>query len=151
MDDPAVRADAGAKAEPVVATVPGNSSLKDSCTYALDLIKQFLTFTAGGIAFVLGVVSTGKPSGFSPLFVALSIGLLALSGACGLLSFMCIVGNIKDQQSYNIDDPSVKCLTILQILLFCGGVSVLFFPTFQTAKGQQAALSPPTAPSPAHP
>jgi hypothetical protein len=140
------------QAPPPQAAQP-DTSLKDSCTYALDLIKQFLTFSAAGIAFVLGVVTAGKGPGFSPTFVAWSVGLLVASAACGLLSFMCIVGNVKGDQSYNIDDASVKRFAIFQILLFCAGVAVLFLPTFQLAKAQQIAPTSSAAltPSPTHP
>jgi hypothetical protein len=147
-DDPGAAIAAKAKDNP---SLKDSSTSKDSCTYALDLIKQFLTFSAAGIAFVLGVVSAGKPSSFSPLFVTLSVGLLAVSVACGLLSFMCIVGNVKDHQSYDIDDPSVKWLAVFQILLFCGGVAVLFLPTFQAAKAQQTTPPAVASPSPAQP
>jgi hypothetical protein len=127
---------------------PVNPSARDSCTFALDLIKQFLTFSAAGIAFVLGVVSSGKSAAFTPFYVAWSVGLLVASVACGLLSFMCIVGNVKDHQSYDIDDPWVKGFTICQILIFCAGVAVLFFPTLQTAQGQQVAPPPSVSPTP---
>jgi hypothetical protein len=113
------------------------SEFKDSCECARELIKQFLTFSAAGIAFVLGVAYAGKPSGFSVCYVALSIGLLAASIICGLISFMCIVGNTKTEKNYDIDEPSVKWLTIFQIFLFCGGVLTLFFPTLQTASAHE--------------
>jgi hypothetical protein len=155
---PSVAAPAAAQPPPPPPPeTPANTSAKDSCTFALDLIKQFLTFSAAGIAFVLGIVSSGKSAAFTPFYVSWSVGLLVASVACGLLSFMCIVGNVKDHQSYDIDDAWVKGLTMFQILIFCAGVAVLFFPTLQTARAQQVAPSgaasptPTPAPTPMHP
>jgi hypothetical protein len=128
-----------------------NDPLQDSCGYALDLIKQFLTLSAAGIAFIVGLVFADKPGKLSAGSVRLSLILLGLSILCGWLSFMSIVGKVNKRQSYDVYDRAIQAFSALQILLFCGGVVTLFFPTLQTAETQQAA--PPTlaSPSPTHP
>lgn len=128
-----------------------NDPLKDSCGYALDLIKQFLTLSAAGIAFVVGLVYADKPGKISAFWVAFSLSLLGFSIFCGWLSFMGIVGKVNKRQSYDVYDRTIQAFCALQILLFCGAVLILFFPTLQTAKTQQAAPPPLVSPSPAHP
>jgi hypothetical protein len=119
-----------------------NDPLKDSCGYALDLIKQFLTLSAAGIAFVVGLVYADKPGKIPACAVASSLSLLGLSLLCGWLSFMGIVGKVNKRQSYDIYDRTIQAFCALQILLFCGGVLILFFPTLQTAISQQKAAAP---------
>ena len=129
----------------------GNDPLKDSCGYALDLIKQFLTLSAAGIAFVVGLVYADKPGKIPASSVACSLTLLGLSLLCGWLSFMGIVGKVNKRQSYDIYDRTIQAFCALQILLFCGGVLILFFPTLHTAKTQQDTLAPTVRPAPSHP
>jgi cytochrome bd-type quinol oxidase subunit 2 len=128
-----------------------NDPLKDSCGYALDLIKQFLTLSAAGIAFVVGLVYADKPGKIPASSVAFSLSLLGLSFLCGWLSFMGIVGKVNKRQSYDIYDRLIQAFCALQILLFCGGVLILFFPTLHTAKTQQDALAHMAPPTPSHP
>jgi hypothetical protein len=70
---------------------------KDGCEYALDLSKQFITFSAAGLAFLLGLAAaeTTRP----PFLVTLLVLILfALSVAAGLLFHMKVTGNVADQQ-----------------------------------------------------
>jgi hypothetical protein len=124
----------------------GADPLKDSCEYALDLIKQFLTLSAAGIAFVVGLVFADKPCKLTPLSVGWSLTLFGLSIFCGWLCFMRVVGKINQEKSYNIFEPFAQVMSILQILLFCGGVLVLFSPTLHAVRiqGKPAALSKET-------
>jgi hypothetical protein len=128
-----------------------NDPLKDSCGYALDVIKQFLTLSAAGIAFIVGLVFADKPGKLSADSVRLSLIFLGLSILCGWLSFMSIVGKVNKRQSYDVYDRGIQAFSALQILLFCGGVLTLFFPTLQTARAQQAAPPALASPSSTHP
>jgi hypothetical protein len=128
-----------------------NDPLKDSCGYALDLIKQFLTLSAAGIAFIVGLVYADKPGKLSAASVKLSLILLGVSILFGWLSFMSIVGKVNKRQSYDVYDCAIQAFSALQILLFCGGVLTLFFPTLQTAETQQAVPPALVSPSRADP
>jgi len=111
--------------------------LKDSCQYAVDLVKQFLTLSAAGIAFVVGLVFAEKPGKLPPISVGLSLTLFGLSILCGWLCFMRVVGKINKEKSYDTFESFIQVMSALQILLFCGGVLVLFWPTLHTARLQQ--------------
>jgi hypothetical protein len=128
-----------------------NDPLKDSCQYAMELIKQFLTFSAAGIAFVVGLVYADKPGKLSGCYVAVSLGLLGLSILSGWLAFMSIVGKVNKRRSYDVYERQIQLFSVFQILLFCAGVLTLFFPTLQTARAQQATPPALASPSPAHP
>lgn len=125
-----------------------NDPLKDSCGYALELIKQFLTLSAAGIAFIVGLVFADKPGKLSADSVKLSLIFLGLSILCGWLSFMSIVGKVNKRQSYDVYGRPIQAFSALQILLFCCGVVTLFFPTLQTARAQQSAPQPVVSPTP---
>lgn len=130
-----------------------DAPFKDSCQFALDLIKQFLTLGAAGIAFVVGLVYADKPGKLPPGTVKISLILLGVSLLFGWLAFMAIVGKINRRKSYDVYEPSIQIFSVLQIVLFGAGVAVLFFPVFRTAQAQQ--IAPPASvsptPAPAHP
>ena len=117
--------------------------LKDSCQYAVDLVKQFLTLSAAGIAFVVGLVFAEKPGKLAPASVGWSLTLFGLSILCGWLCFMRVVGKINKEKSYDIFEWFIQVTSVLQILLFCGGILVLFCPTLHNARLQQ---TPPAKP-----
>jgi hypothetical protein len=137
--------------KPEVSNTKTNDPLKDSCGYALDLIKQFLTLSVAGIAFIVGLVFADKPGRLSAGSVKLSLILLGLSILCGWLSFMSIVGKVNKHQSYDVYDRAIQAFSAFQILLFCGGVVTLFVPTLRTAETQQAAPAALASPSPTRP
>jgi len=111
--------------------------IKDSCQYAVDLIKQFLTLSAAGIAFVVGLVFAEKPGKLAPASVGWSLTLFGLSILCGWLCFMRVVGKINREKSYDTFEWFIQITSALQILLFCGAILVLFGPTLHSARLQQ--------------
>lgn len=144
--------------DPLVGSAPAGSApdslktndpLKDSCGYALDLIKQFLTLSAAGIAFIVGLVYADKPGKLSECSVKAGLIFLGASIVCGWLSFMGIVGKVNKQKSYDVYDRGIQVFCVLQILLFCGGVLTLFSPTIQTARTQEKMPAISVRPTPA--
>jgi hypothetical protein len=111
----------------------GTDSFKDSCLHALDLIKQFLTYSAAGIAFVVGIVYSDKPGRLPAWAVALNLLFLGLSIAAGWLCFMRIIGKINRERSYDVYDRSVQLFSIGQILFFGLGILCLGWTTLQWA------------------
>ena len=106
---------------------------KDSCTYAMELTKQFLTLSAAGIAFVVGLVYADKPGKLSATAVGWSLCLFGFSILCGWFFLMRMTGKINKKQSYDIYEPFAQLTSILQIVFFCLGVVALFCPTLKVA------------------
>ena len=106
---------------------------KDSCLHALDLTKQFLTYSAAGIAFVVGIVYSDKPGKLPAWAVALSLLFLGLSIAAGWLCFMRIIAKINRERSYDVYERSVQLFSIGQIVLFGLGILCLGWATLQSA------------------
>jgi cytochrome bd-type quinol oxidase subunit 2 len=121
--------------------------LKDSCQYAVDLVKQFLTLSAAGIAFVVGLVFAEKPGKLTPLSVGWSLTLFGLSILFGWLCYMRVVGKINKDKSYDVFEGFMQLTSALQILLFCGGVLILFWPTVHTARLQERPSATSTKPT----
>jgi hypothetical protein len=123
--------------ESVADNLKTNDPLKDSCGFALDLIKQFLTLSAAGIAFIVGLVYADKPGKLSEGSVMGGLILFGASILFGWLAFMAIVGKVNKEKSYDVYGRGIQVFCVLQILLFCGGVLMLFSPTLQTARAQE--------------
>ena len=121
----------------------GNDPLKDSCEYALDLTKQFLTLSSAGIAFVVGLVFADQPGKLPAWAVGWGLAFFGLSIVCGWLCCMRMTGKVNKLRSYDVFEPFAQCVSALQILLFCAAVLVLFFQTLHAAR--HPGKSPPAA------
>lgn len=112
---------------------------KDSCNYAFELVKQFLTLGTAGIAFVVGLVFAEKPGRLTSTTVGWSLLFFGLSILCGWLCFMRLVGKINRDDDYEIFECFAQLTSILQIVLFCVGIAVLVPATLQTARSSKGA------------
>jgi len=124
--------------------------LKDSCAYAMELTKQFLTLSAAGIAFIVGLVYADKPGKISPCAVGWSLSLFGLSIVSGWLFQMRMIGKVNKEKSHDVYEGFAQMVSILQILFFCAGVLVLFAPTLRTARTQEASTIPSPTPMPVY-
>jgi len=121
---------------------------KDSCNYAVELVKQFLTLATAGIAFVVGLVFAEKSGKLSSAIVGWSLLFFGLSIVCGWLCFMRLVGKINRDDNYEVFEPFAQLTSLLQILLFCGGIAVLVPATLHKARSSptvQIQQNQPTA------
>lgn len=96
---------------------------KDSCAYAVEIAKQFLTFAAGGIAFVVALSQSS--SSRHPCILLATFLLLAMSTFFGLLYLMSLVGHIRSHNCYDVFTGKLRSLAITQILAFVAGVLLL--------------------------
>lgn len=113
--------------------------LKKACEYAIDLIKQFLTLAAAGIAFVVGLVFSDQADLLKSGPVQWSLILFALSLLCGWTCYMNIIGRISKKSDYDIYHGFAQTMSIMQIILFAAAIGVLFNPTIKNAGHHKAA------------
>lgn len=114
------------------------------CTQAIELIKQFLTLSSAGVAFVVGLVFADKPVKLPSDAVKGSLILFGISIVCGYLSYMAIVGKLGNEGRYGIYGRPIQIPAMLQVLCFGIGVALLAVPTIRLAGTPPAATS--TAP-----
>jgi hypothetical protein len=100
---------------------------KDSCTISVQVSKQFLTFAATGLAFLIGIAIKAQCnldgywylSGFS----------LVLSMLLGLFYLMSVVAHINQCKNYNVYALPLKVMSTLQIIAFALAVAFLAIVT----------------------
>lgn len=130
---------------------------KDSCTYSVDIAKQFITLGSAGAAFVVAAaVAPGASVGAGHYWV---FGFFAGCVGLGLLYTMSVVGHIQQDKNYNVYSAQLRILAILQIVAFLIGLVLLVtiiginksstpkqstLPTFRmkTSKGDVEQLIP---------
>ena len=107
---------------------------KDGCNYSLDLSKQFITFAAGGLAFVVGLATAeaSRPSLWLTLPALISF---AASMLAGLVFHMKVTGNVATERNYDAFDPALTLLAKIQMLLFAFGVLILGVITVMNSMG----------------
>jgi outer membrane protein OmpA-like peptidoglycan-associated protein len=109
---------------PKVPVIPQH--LRDSCQYAIDLTKQFLTFAAAAVAFVIGLISAGHQNGI--FYLGFSVFILLLLGAsmfAGVRCLMMIVGEMHTDRTYDIYRKSVLTPARYQVLFLAAGIFFL--------------------------
>lgn len=106
---------------------------KDACQYAVDVSEKFLTLSAGGIAFIIGLVFGKEDS----LVVQLSSGVIRLalvafgiSILLGWLFLMNVVGSLAKENDYRIYNNAKQWLCSLQIIMALFGIGLLGYCTF---------------------
>lgn len=110
---------------------PDSSQLKDSCSYAVEIAKQFLTLACASIAFVIGL-ATAHPSLISSCKIWLALVMLAVSVLAGLVFLMKVVGHINGENDYNIYGQGFRWLAIIQIGLFAASLVFVGFIALQS-------------------
>ncbi len=113
-----------------------NSHLKDSCSYSVETAKQFLTFGAGGLAFVVGLALTPDFKTSDCVFWAFAV--FTLSIVLGLLYIMSVVGHISKKKNYNVYTPWLRWVCGLQILAVVAGVICLGSIVLSTLRSRHA-------------
>jgi hypothetical protein len=96
---------------------------KDSMTLACDLVRQFVNIAVGGMAFAVGMSLAVKIS-LCLLWAILIV--FGLSVAVGLLFLMHAIG-LTHVGKYDVYKPSLRWLSLGQILLVAVGVYLLCF------------------------
>lgn len=96
---------------------------KNSCNYSVDLSKQFLTYAAAGVAFLVASV-LAAPSQVDWLSYT-SFSSFGFSMAFGLLFVMSVVGHIAKTSNYDVYTPVLRAFSGLQIFAFVVGIVCL--------------------------
>jgi hypothetical protein len=109
--------------------VDDNTHLKDSCNYSVETAKQFLTFGAGGLAFVAGLALS--PSNALNGAYYWAFALFTASIVLGLLYIMNVVGHINQTKNYDVYTARLRWISGLQTLAVIGGVTCLAVVVFQ--------------------
>lgn len=122
---------------PALSEVPNNKDQhKDSCQYAVDTAKQFLSLAAAGVAFVVGLVMAGATSAVQPYYWA--AGLFVASVLFGLIFVMSVVAHVNQCNNYDVYTPVLKFLSLVQIICFVAATVVVTFVVLKP-EGQQIA------------
>lgn len=94
---------------------------KDSCSYSIEVAKQFLTYAASGIAFALALNYTAS----SPALKIIILGLFVFSLIFGLLYIMSLVAHINQSKNYDVYTGQLRFFSIAQILFIFAGIILL--------------------------
>jgi hypothetical protein len=89
---------------------------RDSCTYSVEIAKQFLAFGVAGVGFVIGMALKYECS-IGPSWYWTG-GLFIASIACGLLYLMSVVAHVNQCNNYDVYTGLLKCFSLLQIVIF---------------------------------
>jgi hypothetical protein len=100
-------------------TIPTHK--KDSATMACDLARQFVNIAVGGMAFAVGLSLALKISVCLLWSILIVFGLSVFAGLLFLMHFIALVW----KGEYNVYIPSLRWLSISQILLVAVGVFLL--------------------------
>lgn len=103
--------------------------LKDSCSYSVEVSKQFLTFAAGGVAFLVAT-ALAPASRITPLFYW-SFGAFVLSILFGLAYIMQVVGHINRDRNYDVYSGRLRACSALQLLTTLCGATLLGVVVFR--------------------
>jgi TctA family transporter len=105
---------------------------KDACQYAVGLSEKFLTLSAAGIAFIIGLVFANEDSAavqLSPGVLRWALALFGLSVFLGWLFLMNVVGSVADDD-YRVQNNAKQWLCLLQIIAALFGIGLLAYSTF---------------------
>ena len=103
---------------------------RDSCTFSLEIAKQFLTFGVAGVAFVVGMALNSKCAVNSSWYWA--SGCLVLSVTFGLLYLMSVVAHVNQDKNYDVYTGALKWFAIIQIVAFVCALALLAVITLRT-------------------
>lgn len=110
----------------------------DSCKYAVDLSKQFITLASGGLAFMAGLaLSSGARCSLCMAIAAFVC--FAVSILLGLLFVMKAVGLISKESNYDVYTKSLRIVAALQIAAFLAGALLLGIQTISLCGNKASA------------
>ena len=110
---------------------------KKAAEIGFDLTKQFLTLAFAGIAFVVGLFFN-TPGSVSAVMLWMIVAVFGASVVLGLLFLMRGVNLLSVHKSYDIYEPSLRAMSIFQILLILFGT--VFLATLLRARQTPTAL-----------
>lgn len=102
----------------------------DSCTFSIEIAKQFITIATAGIAFLVGMALKFQCS-MDNLWIYAIIGLF-LSVTSGLLYLMNVVGHVNNSGNYDVYTKSLRFLSGSQIILFVFSLFLVSLITFKS-------------------
>jgi hypothetical protein len=111
---------------------PNDQRNKDACQYAVGLSEKFLTLSAAGIAFIIGLVFAKEDSAavqLSPNVLRWALALFGMSVFLGWLFLMNVVGSVADDD-YRVQNNAKQWLCLLQIITALFGIGLLAYCTF---------------------
>jgi hypothetical protein len=108
--------------EPALATAPDQHQ-KDSCSYAVEIAKQFLTLASAGLAFLVGLALSAQ--GPVSWLWYLCAALLLISIGAGLAFVMSVVAHVNQEKRYDVYTGMLKRYSLVQIGSFFGAVILL--------------------------
>lgn len=112
------------------ASVKDDQHHRDSCTFSVQIAKQFLTFAAAGIAFLVGIALKAQCP-LSNCWFWTGASLIA-SMAFGLFYLMSVVAHVNQEKNYDVYTMPLKFLAGIQIVAFACAVVLLGVVTLRT-------------------
>jgi len=102
---------------------------RDSCSYSVDISKQFLSFGVAGVGFIIGMAFKSEYL-ISPAWYWTG-SLFIASIACGLLYLMSVVAHVNQCKNYDVYTGLLKSFSLLQIVIFILALVLLTVITLQ--------------------
>jgi hypothetical protein len=118
---------------------------KDACQYAVGVSEKFLTLSAAGIAFIIGLVFAKEDAAvirLSPIILRLALIAFGVSIFLGWLFLMNVVGDLARRNDYRVYNNAKQWLCFLQIITALFGILLLAYCTFQ-AIGERSRTKTP--------
>lgn len=110
-------------------SVKNDQHLRDSCTFSVQIAKQFLTLAAAGIAFLVGIALKAQCA-LSSYWYWTGFCLIA-SMAFGLFYLMSVVAHVNQSKNYDVYTIPLKLFAVAQIVAFACAVVLLGTVTLQ--------------------
>jgi hypothetical protein len=106
---------------------------KDACDYAVGVSEKFLTLSAGGIAFVIGIVFAKEDAPvlrLSPWMMRWALIAFGISILLGWFFLMNVVGDLATRNDYRVYNNIKQWFCFLQIISALFGIGLLAYCTF---------------------
>ncbi len=117
---------------------------KDSCNYAVDLSKQFVTIASGGLAFAI-TLALAYPMSFGYWHLLSTILLFGVSIGFGLAFLMTVVGHINKLNNYDVYTPCPRLMILCQMLLLAGAIILIAVGTLRCVRSSHEPHSDESA------
>lgn len=125
-------------AQPSEEPSPDSQRYKDACKYAVGLSEKFLTLSAAGIAFIIGLVfakEDASAASLTPGVLRTALVVFGVSILLGWLFLMNVVGSVADDNDYRIKNNAKQWFCFLQIVTALFGIGLLAYCTFRAISG----------------
>ena len=103
---------------------------RDSCTFSLEIAKQFLTFGVAGVAFVVGMALKSQYVVDSSWYWVSAC--MVVSVTFGLLYLMSVVSHVNQCKNYDVYTGVLKWFALIQIVAFVCALALLAVITLRT-------------------